>query len=116
MIVLLGEKRVDTDFLEGRFEMIQFCLNVGNNGRIVFFISHLDQFQNITILIQQSVHGIYSILQVFGFLHLFVGNLRVVPEIWRLHFHFQLFNSFFFIFQIQRGRDLLQRDLIRLDF
>ena len=91
-VIFTGQERTDTNILKRLLELRKFLLDIRYDCRVVIFISHLNQRQNIIILTGKCVHRINDVLKALRFLHLLIGFLRIVPESGRLHLPLQLFN------------------------
>ena len=88
LIVFSRKQRFHTDTLKIRLKLVKDFLNLFDNGRIIFLISHLDQRFHILHLAFQIFVSLFIILETFQFFHHFLGAFRVIPEIRLLHFSF----------------------------
>lgn len=112
VVIFAGKQGLHADVLILGDELIHVCLDIRQNSRVIFLITHLDEKLDLLEKLRQMMIDRDIVLQAFQSLHALLGFLRVIPEIRLLHFSLKLLNSLLFVYQIQRILDFLQGLLI----
>ena len=85
-VVFTGQQCFHTNIFKTCFKLIQQFLNLRNDFRIIFLISHLDHKFHIFHLGCEPMINFHIIFLTFKLFHKLLGTLRIVPEIRLLHF------------------------------
>ena len=112
VVIFAGKQGLHADVLILGDELIHVCLDIRQNSRVIFLITHLDEKLDLLEKLRQMMIDRDIVLQAFQSLHALLGFLRVIPEIRLLHFSLKLLNSLLFVYQIQRILDFLQGLLV----
>ena len=84
-VILAGKQCLHTNIFKTCFKFIQQFLNLRNDFRIIFFISHLDHEFHVFHLGGQLTINLHIIFFTFELFHKLLGTLRIIPEIRLLH-------------------------------
>ena len=117
-VIFPVQEIADPDVFQGIRKGIQIGSDLRRQLRVFcpFFISHVDQLQNVAVGGIELLHLGYDILQALHFNGLLIRLLCILPEIRLLHFTGELFDFFLPVLNIHGGGDFRQRILLRHKF